>query len=167
MLLSPLRTPLADTALQAAASRADDLTDWPSSGGFVALLLGYRESGGMVRGDDLAHLLAERHCGDYISLARLIASGQVVSFEWNRSVWIPMFQFERRDLSVVKSLKPALTDLTCELDGWALAVWLVRSNARLNGARPLDALGSQPSRVVAAARADAPVNACGPARRRG
>ena len=71
----------------------------PNSRGFVNMLSDYHASGGLTRGDTLGRLLDDWRCGDFISLARLIASHEIFGFRWHGESWVPMFQFER-DLSV-------------------------------------------------------------------
>ncbi|MGZ5133090.1 MAG: hypothetical protein ACXWCV_15525 [Caldimonas sp.] len=121
---------------------------------FLAMHSAYRPTGGLARGDDLARLLADRARGDYFSLARLIVAGEVFGFEWQRSFWVPMFQFDLGDLSIKQGLRQVLAELASEFDGWRLAAWFVESNAWLDAARPIDLIDSDPSEVVQAARAD-------------
>lgn len=54
----------------------------------------------MTSGDDLCRLLADQCRGDFVSLARYIAGGDIFGFDWHRSFWIPMFQFDLADLTV-------------------------------------------------------------------
>jgi len=126
----------------------------PSSAGFAALLGVYRSSGGSARGDDLARLLEEHHRGDYVSLARLIGTGAVFGFEWRQTLWIPMFQFDPRDLAVKPGLRQTSWSLAADFDGWALAAWFASGNTWLGGHRPLDLLESDLPAVLDAARAD-------------
>ncbi len=121
---------------------------------FSAMRSAYQASGGTACGDDLAHLLQDHHCGDFASLARLIVSGAVFGFEWQHTFWIPMFQFELRDLSVKPGPQQVLAELAAEFDGWTLALWFAEPNARLNGRRPVDLLDSNLPAVLDAARAD-------------
>ena len=126
----------------------------PSSGGFAALLAAYRTTGGTARGEDLARLLQDRLQGGCASLAKLIASGLVFGFEWRRTLWIPMFQFDLRDLSVTAEPRQVLDELADKFDGWALAAWFAQGNAWLDGRRPVDVLNVDLPMVLNAARAD-------------
>ena len=146
-----------------ASARADDqrarLPDQmavrrPSEPEFVSLCESCRSSGGIVGGDDLARLLEDRHIGDFVSLGRCIASGEVFGFEWRGCTWVPMFQFEPIDLSIRSVLVPVISAFGRGLDGWALAAWFTRPNDLLNKLRPVDVLDSNPSGVLNAARAD-------------
>ena len=127
----------------------------PGSAAFAALLGAYRSSGGTARGDDLARLLAEHRQGDHVSLARLIVAGEVFGFEWRQTLWIPMFQFDSRDLAV----KAGRAASACRADrrsstAWALAAWFANGNTWLDGQRPLDLLDRDLPAVLNAARAD-------------
>lgn len=126
----------------------------PTDGDFIALGVAYRGSGGLARGDDLARLLEERRCGDYSSLARLIVGGLVFSFRWHEDFWVPLFQFDKRDLSVRAVLRPVLAELATVFDGWAVGDWFVRPNARLLGERPIELLDANLAAVREAARGD-------------
>lgn len=126
----------------------------PSSAGFAALLGAYRSSGGTARGDDLARLLAEHHRGDYVSLARLIVAGEVFGFQWRQTLWIPMFQFDSRDLCVKPASRQLLAALTPDFSGWALAAWFANRNAWLDGRRPVDLVDCELPGALNAARAD-------------
>ena len=123
----------------------------PSEPEFVSLCESCRSSGGIVGGDNLARLLEDRHVGDFVSLGRCIASGEVFCFEWRGSTWIPMFQFEPIDLSIRSVFGPVISTLGRVLDGWELAEWFTRPNDLLNKLRPVDVLDSNPAGVVNAA----------------
>ncbi len=135
-------------------SQHDSMGLTPNSRGFAAVLAAYRATGGTVRGDDLGRLMEDHRLGDFLSLARLIASRQVFTFEWRDSFWIPMFQFDQRDLSVKKGSRQVLAELASVFDGWTLAAWFAQPNSWLNDRRPVDLLDSHPASVLAAARVD-------------
>ncbi len=126
----------------------------PSDRDFAAMRAGYQSSGGVARGEDLALLLEDRQRGDFVSLARLIASGEVFCFEWRSSLWIPMFQFDRDDLSIKPGARQVLSELSTVFDGWTIAVWFAQRNSWLNEQRPVDLLDSNLPLVLQAARAD-------------
>ncbi len=126
----------------------------PSSAGFAALLGAYRSSGGSGRGDGLARLLEERCRGDCVSLARLIGSGAAFGFEWRGTLWIPMFQFDARDLAVKAGVRKALAELAADFNGWDRAAWFASGNTWLGGHRPVDLLDTDLPAVIGAARAD-------------
>lgn len=114
----------------------------------------YRRSGGLARGEELARLLEDQRRGDFVSLAKLIAAGEVLAFEWRDAHWIPMFQFDLGDLSIKPAPRRVLAELSKAFDGWSLAAWFVEPSSWLNRQRPVDLLESDPSAVLEAARAD-------------
>jgi hypothetical protein len=121
---------------------------------FAQMSAAYRASGGLVRGDDLVHAMAAHRNGDYLWLARLIVSHEVLSFDWNDSHWVPMFQFQTPELSMRPELHQLIKDLYVELDGWSLAVWFAAPNPALNGRAPVDQLACDLAGVQRAAHAD-------------
>ena len=126
----------------------------PSSLGFVAMLTAYRPTGGTARSEDLGRLLENRPYGDSMSLTRLVDAGEVFGFEWRNAFWIPMFQFDLRDLSVKPGPRKVLAEFAGVLNGWALASWFAEPNTWLNGARPVDKIDADLTAVVDAARTD-------------
>ena len=49
----------------------------PDDRHFATLRSAFRASGDLARGDDLARLLEDRHCGDFVTLPKLIVSRDV------------------------------------------------------------------------------------------
>jgi hypothetical protein len=123
------------------------------SAGFASILNAYRGSGGTARGDDLACLMKEHLRGDYISLARLLVNGGVFGFTWRGVLWIPMFQFELRDLAVKSGSRLVLAELASTFDNWAVATWFAEGNSWLDGRPPVDMLDRDLPKVLEAARA--------------
>ncbi|XVJ70779.1 MAG: hypothetical protein HEQ39_15045 [Rhizobacter sp.] len=150
----PLEPPLGPMGLPHHHHRQDDISATPSSTGFTAMLQAYRATGGTARGDDLARLLQDRPNGGYVSLARLIATRKVFSFEWRNTYWVPMFQFDLSDLSLRPGPQQVMGELNTEFDDWSLAVWFTQPNAWLHGDKPVDVLGTDLKAVIDAARAD-------------
>lgn len=126
----------------------------PSDAQFRGLRAAYRHSGGLARGDDLARLLEDRQQGDFISLAKVLVGREVFGFKWHEELWIPMFQFELRDLSIKRAHRPVLAELMPVFDNWSLADWFARPNSWLFDQSPVQLLGSNLPAVLAAARAD-------------
>ena len=143
--------PMRDSVASAAPS---DFGEQPSRDGLLALRQACQASGGIVRGDELAHLLEDCRRGDFVSLARLIARRDIFAIEWQGSLWVPMFQFDLRDLSIRLAPQRVSAQLHAVRDGWTLATWFARPNGWLQGRRPLDLLDSQPDLVVCAARVE-------------
>ncbi len=132
----------------------DGLRRVPSDRDFVAMRAAYRSTGGIARGDDLARLLEDLQRGDVSTLARLIAAGEVFGFDWHGSFWVPMFQFELRDLSVKPAARQVQKELAQVFDGWTIAVWFAQRNSWLNERKPVDLLDTELRAVLHAARAD-------------
>ncbi len=143
---------MAVTGLQAILD--DDHDELPSDRDFIVMLAAYRATGGIARTDDLARMLNEHRRAGLDGLAGLIADGTVFGFEWRSEFWLPMFQFEPRDLSVKPAPRQVVEELTDEFDGWALAVWFAQPNSWLHDRRPVDLLDSQLGQVLEAARTD-------------
>lgn len=146
--------PAVASAEQVAPGLEEKIGVLPTDRDFVAMRATYRATGGLARGDDLARLLGDHRGGDYVSLARLLVSGDVFGFEWHRSFWVPMFQFELRDLSLKRGPRQVLDELSLAFDGWTLATWFAACNSWLDDRKPVDLLDSNLAWVLKAARAD-------------
>lgn len=121
---------------------------------FVAMRTAFRPTGGVARGEDLAGWMAARQRGDHASLARMIVNGDVISFEWNDSFWLPMFQFDPVDLSIRPGPRQVVKELHDDCDGWTLSAWFARPNGWLDDSAPVDRIASDLPAVLNAARAD-------------
>lgn len=132
----------------------DNIGDTPNSRGFTVLLSAYQATGGALRRGELARLLETRRRADLSSLAGLIVSGGIFSFEWRNTLWVPMFQFEPCDLSIKQGPRKVLGELATVFERWTLAAWFAQPNSWLKGLRPVDLLDSNLPAVFAAARAD-------------
>ncbi len=149
----------ADTegAAPPATGSAFDPAFGPGSGtadhDFIDLLNAFRPTGGLVRGDALADQMALRGLGGYVALARLIASGEVMSFAWQAEYWLPAFQFDAA-LALREGSRRIAQELTPVFDGWGCARWLVTPHAALAGQTPLERLDTGVVDVLQAARAD-------------
>jgi hypothetical protein len=137
-----------------AGAAAGDIGGFPSEAGFVAMQVAFRASGGLARGDDLVRWLQGHSNGDVASLARLIVTAELFSFEWRDTFWVPMFQFDLDDLSIKRGPRKVLTELATEFDSWNLAVWFAQPNSWLNNARPVDQLDHNLAAVLRAAHSD-------------
>lgn len=123
----------------------------PTMDRFTALRGALRGSGGIAQADDLARLLDDHQLGDAVNLARLIAHHDVFGFEFRAAFWIPMFQFNLRDLSLAYGAAPVVAKLAEVFDGWMLASWFAWPNPCLGNWRPVDVLDATPTSVLSAA----------------
>ena len=114
----------------------------------------YQRSGGTATADELSVMMERKQQGNFISVARQIASRDIFSFEWQNHFWIPMFQFNPLDLSIKLEVRKVVYELTDVLDSWTLAEWFTAPNAWLEGGRPVDMVDSNFLTVLGAARAD-------------
>lgn len=126
----------------------------PEERAFNLMRAAYSPSGGIARSGDLARLVEDLRCDDYTSLVRLVVSRRVFGFEWQQEFWVPMFQFELRDLSLKSRQLPVLDELVGIFDGWSLAAWFAAPNAWIACQRPVNLLDTDLPAVLAAARAD-------------
>ena len=121
---------------------------------FVHMLRGYRETGGLARGDEVVERLAQCNTGGVPTLARQIVERTVLSFEWRGELWLPMFQFDRANMTPKASAQQVAAELSTAFDAWNTACWFVQPNTWLQGRTPVEALESDLGEVLQAARAD-------------
>lgn len=136
------------------AATLPDAAPQPTEEQFDALRTRYQSTGGVAAGDDLARLLDDHRCGDFVSLARLISCNEIFAFAWHGSFWVPMFQFDLRDMTSRSAPQQVRGELADEYAGWALAAWFAEPSRWLNGRAPVQSLESDLVAVLAAARAD-------------
>lgn len=146
--ISNTRAPNGDSAT------AELISDLPTSQGFAALLVAYRNSGGTARSDDVDRLLEDYRMGHFDSVSTLVATDELFGFEWRSIQWIPMFQFELRDLSIKPATGLVLAELGGGFNGWERAAWFAQRNSWLNDQRPVDLIDHETAEVLGAARAD-------------
>ena len=120
---------------------------------FIAMLDAYRGSGGLARAQEVVALLKRRGGSDLATLASWIVNQKVICFEWQAKIWLPLFQFNRVDMTLQSGLIQVLAQLIPDHDGWALANWFAQPNAWLGGRTPAAMLGLDASAVLNASRA--------------
>ena len=135
-------------------SSLDRISALPTSLGVATLMAAFRDTGGILRVEELARMLADLKMGDVASLGRAMASREICSFQWRSAFWIPMFQFDLGNLSFKPGTRKILGELTAVFDGWMLAVWFAQPNSWLKGQKPIDLLATDLPAVFEAARAD-------------
>lgn len=150
--------PVPDAGLEVSTDRAvadaGAPGDIPSDRRFCDMRNACRATGGIARGDDLARLLQDHRLGDFVTLARHIVARDIFGFEWRHAFWVPMFQFELRDLSIKAAPRKVLDELAPVFEGWGLATWFVQPNSWLSDQRPMELLDSNLPEVLVAARTD-------------
>jgi hypothetical protein len=104
---------------------------------FIAMLDGYRASGGLARRQEVAAEFSRLGLA-LATLARQLAYQQVISFYWQSQVWLPLFQFNRSDMSLKPGLWRVIDELQCLHDRWELANWFVRPHPLLAQRTPVE-----------------------------
>lgn len=117
---------------------------------FLDLLAAYRVSGGLAPGSEIA---ARRPSSGLSALGRAIAAGEVIGLQWAGQHWLPVFQFERGDISLRPPVRLLLAELAGLLDEEERIQWFVQPNPWLDSASPLQLLATDFARVHDAARA--------------
>ena len=121
---------------------------------FVMMEAAYLRTGGLVSGDEAARIL-RRHSSQPISqLAHWIVERSIVSFYWNSRTLVPLFQFDRSDMSMRAGASAVVRELHDVFDDWDLAMWFAQPNARLSDVAPVDIIEHDQRAVAEAARAD-------------
>ena len=121
---------------------------------FIAMLDAYRGNGGLARAQEVVALFKRCRGADGARLASQIVRRKVICFEWESNLWLPLFQFNRVDMTLRPGLSQVLTELTAVYDPWELALWFAQPNPWLSERTPADMLGSDLCGVLRAARAD-------------
>ncbi|MBB1077681.1 hypothetical protein HUU62_25080 [Rhodoferax sp. 4810] len=121
---------------------------------FLGLLKAYRHSGGLLRAQEAAARCKPRSGTPVHTLAGWICHRKVVSFEWLSRIWLPVFQFNRTDMSRQSGLDEVLAELVTIFDDWEIAQWFAAPNPWLGNLVPANLLATAAPDLVQAARAD-------------
>jgi hypothetical protein len=121
---------------------------------FMEMLDSYRSTNGIARAQEVFTMYKVSHGNDVATLARWIVKREVVSFDWQSKVWVPLFQFDRADMSILPGMDSVLSILNPIFDPWEMAIWFSQPNRRLQGKSPALALASDPHGVLNAADTD-------------
>jgi hypothetical protein len=120
----------------------------------IAMVDAYRRTGGLVGGTELA-LLLRRHSTQPLSLlARWIVARRVVSYVWQSEILVPLFQFDRHDMSLRRGTVQVVDELADTFGDWELAAWFAHPNTWLQGTAPVELIDVDQPAVLQAARAD-------------
>jgi hypothetical protein len=128
--------------------------EWQSNRQFIAMLDAYRPSGGLARAQEVAAMFKTHGANDAATLANWIIKRQVISFEWQGKIWLPLFQFNPLDMTRQPGLAEALSELVVVYDDWELASWFSLPNPWLQDCTPADSLAAAAPEVLNSARAE-------------
>ena len=123
---------------------------------FVNLLNAFRRSGGLARVPEVAARF-HTYGNDVSPLAGWINQRQVISFEWQSQIWIPLFQFNRATMALHEGLIEVRSALAQAFAPWQQAVWFSQPNHALGDRVPAQVLVLDCEAVAMAARANPPV----------
>ena len=132
----------------------------PDDRAFSHLLGAFCCHGGLVNGNEVAERLRRMNGSDLSSLARRIVARELICFEWQGELWLPLLQFDPLDMSLQPALAQVAAELVAALDAWELCCWLATPNSSLDDRAPLDVLEHDTDAVLQAARLDRFI-ACG------
>ncbi len=145
-----------DSTPHSAARRANPqaATPFRADHQFIAMLDSFRRSGGLLQACEVVAMFLARGESDITALAQWILQRRVISVEWQSRIWLPLFQFNRDDMSPRSGLAPVLEELNPAYPHWALANWFSRPHPRLHEHTPADTLGIDATAVLKAAHFD-------------
>lgn len=121
---------------------------------FMEMLDSYRATSGLARAPEVFVMYKSRQGNDVATLARWIVKRDVVSFDWQSKVWVPLFQFDRAHMSVLPGMNTVLSVLTPFFDPWEMAIWFSQPNRCLQFRTPAEEMRSDPRGVLSAACMD-------------
>jgi hypothetical protein len=161
-MLTPAFDKVSSTLLVAAPAPTSRLPgdSSPDHRAFLDLLEAFACHGGFGNGDDVAERLRRTSGYDLSSLARRIVARELICFEWQGEMWLPLLQFDPVHVSLQAALAQVATELAAAFDAWELCRWLAAPNSSLEYRAPLDVLEHDPASVLQVARLDRFV-ACG------
>ena len=114
----------------------------------------FRSTGGLLPQAEVSELMHRYRGPDAGELANRIRTRELVAFEWRDEVWLPMFQFSRKTLSVHEALRPVFEELAVIYDPRGTASWFALPNIWLAERTPVEMLLRDLSAVRYAARVD-------------
>jgi hypothetical protein len=88
------------------------------------------------------------------ALARWIVQRQIISAEWQGSIWLPLFQFTPLNLTPHAGLGVVLAELNPVLEAAEIAQWFCSPNEWLSRRMPAQVLLEDLPAVLEAARAE-------------
>jgi hypothetical protein len=121
---------------------------------FVEMLHSYRDSGGLVRSQEVLALFKRRKGPNATRLSSWIGERDLICFEWHSQAWIPWFQFNETEMTLRPELSQVFAELAPHYRPLELASWFAEPNPWLEDRLPVDAFESDFPAVLNAARAD-------------
>jgi hypothetical protein len=126
----------------------------PAAAQHITMVDAYRRTGGLISGAEVALLLRRYSTQPLSLLARWIVTRRVVSYVWQAEILVPLFQFDRYDMSVRRDTSQVVDELADTFDDWELAAWFAQPNSWLQDAAPVELIDVDQPAVLQAARAD-------------
>lgn len=127
---------------------------WEANHQFIAMLNGYRRSGGLAQAKEVASMCHRSGTGSLGLLADGIVKRHLISIDWQSRIWLPLFQFNRPEMSLREGLRDVLAELVVACSAWDIAYWFSQPNPWLFHGAPADMLARSVQDVVHAARAE-------------
>jgi hypothetical protein len=121
---------------------------------FASMQTRFGRHGGMATGSELALELHGRVDAPTSRIASWISRRSVVSVRWHGETFLPLFQFDRTEMSIRRVVSDVIEELRSPFDSWELALWFIEPNLWLGGATALELLCTNERDVLGAARAD-------------
>ena len=121
---------------------------------FVSMLPAFRATGGLATGDEVGAKLERLQHDGMSKLARSVAAGELICFDWHNSIWLPMFQFDPQTLEMTAVVHQIFCELSGSMDGWEVTQWFARPHAALGNAMPIERLDISLEALLNAARLD-------------
>ena len=148
------RAPVSETSQHAAGPLKATWRHDAARAAHMTMVDAYRRTGGLVGGAEVA-LLLRRHSTQPLSLlARWIVTRRLVSYVWQSEILVPLFQFDRHDMSLRRASSQVVDELADTFDDWELAAWFAQPNSWLQDTAPVELIDIDQPAVLHAARAD-------------
>lgn len=127
---------------------------WEANRQFIAMLNGYRQSGGLAQAGEVASMCNQSGACPLSLLADGVIKRDLISVDWQARIWIPLFQFNRPEMSMREGLRNVLAELVVVYNAWDVALWFSQPNPWLADNTPADTLANSAQDVLHAARAE-------------
>jgi hypothetical protein len=118
------------------------------------MLPAFRATGGLATGDEVGEKFARLQSDGLSKLARKVAAGELISFNWHENLWLPMFQFDPQTMEMHVGAHRIFSELAQVMDGWEMTHWFSTPHAALRDAMPVALLHSHCEATLNAARLD-------------